>query len=126
MIEHAAKGEPFEVWTVPETVIPILYYKDAAQAALDLAAAPMERIETINYLVDGPRPTPNAGQLADAVRARIPDARITFEPDPAAALSLARNLVIDDRVAREEWGWTPRYDLDAMIDDFLAEVDDAA
>ncbi len=122
MIEHAAKGEPFTVWTVPETVIPILYYKDAAQAALDLAAAPDDQISTINYLVDGPRPTPNAGQIADAVRERIPDAEITFQPDPAAALSLARNLIIDDHVARQEWGWSPRFDLDAMIDDLLAEV----
>jgi threonine 3-dehydrogenase len=122
MIEHAAKGQPFTVWTSPETVIPILYYKDAAMAALDLAAAPDEQIRSINYLVDGPRPTPNAGQLADAVRSRIPDAELIFEPDPAAALSLARNLTIDDAAARSEWGWQPHFDLDRMIDDFLREV----
>lgn len=120
MIEAAGKGEPFEVWTVPETVIPILYYKDAAKAAIDLAAAPLEQIKTINYLVDGARPTPNAGQLAEAVLARVPEAKITFEPDPAAALSLARNLVIDDAIARQEWGWEPAFDLDGMIDDFLS------
>ncbi len=120
MIEAAGKDEPFEVWTVPETVIPILYYKDAAKAAIDLAAAPLEQIKTINYLVDGARPTPNAGQLAEAVLARVPEAKITFEPDPAAALSLARNLVIDDAIARQEWGWEPAFDLDGMIDDFLS------
>lgn len=122
MIEAAGKGEPFSVWTGPETVIPILYYKDAAKAALDLAAAPLADIKTINYLVDGARPTPNAGQLAEAVQARLPDAEITFDPDPAAALSLARNLVIDDAVARDEWGWEPAFDLDGMIDDFLSDL----
>jgi len=119
MIEAAGKGEAFSVWTGPETVIPILYYKDAAKAALDLAAAPIENIKTMNYLVDGARPTPTAGQLADAVRAQVPDAEISFEPDPAAAISLARNLRIDDRVARNEWGWDPAFGLDAMITDFL-------
>lgn len=122
MIEHAAKGQPFTVWTSRETVIPLLYYKDAAMAALDLAAAPNESIKAINYLVDGLQPTPNAGQLAEAVLARIPGAELTFEPDPAAALSLSRNLIVDDTTARDEWGWRPHFDLDQMIDDFLAEV----
>ena len=122
MIEAAGKGEPFAVWTTPETVIPILYYKDAANVALDLAAAPREQIKTINYLIDGARPTPSAGELADAVRERVPDAQITFEPDVAAAITLSRNLVIDDQYARREWGWQPAYGLEAMIDDFLAEV----
>lgn len=122
MIEAGGKGEAFSVWTGPETVIPILYYKDAAKAAIDLAAAPLDDIKTMNYLVDGARPTPNAGEIADAVKARVPGAEITFDIDPAAALSLARNLTIDDAVARTEWGWEPAFGLDAMIDDFLTEV----
>lgn len=122
MIEAAGRGEPFAVWAKPETVVPILYYKDAAQAAIDLAAAPLASIESINYLVDGVLPTPTAAELADAVRARIPDAEISFDVDPDAAAALARNLRIDDRIARDEWGWQPAHDLDKMIDDFLAEL----
>lgn len=122
MIEKPAQGEPFTVWATPETIIPILYYKDAARAALDLADAPSDTIKAINYLVDGVPPTPNAGQIADAVRRAVPGAEITFEPDPKAALSLARNLQIADATARAEWGWTPTYDLDAMVDDVVAEV----
>ena len=120
MIEKPALGEPFAVWAPPGTVVPILYYKDAARAAVELAAAPADRIRTINYLVDGPTPTPSAEQMADAVRARIPEAEISFEPQEGSAPP--RSLVIDDRYAREEWGWSPRFDLDAMIDDMLAEV----
>ena len=122
MIEAAAKGEPFSVWTGRDTIIPILYYKDAAKAAIDLAEAPLNDIKTMNYLVDGARPTPNAGELADAVLARVPGAEITFDIDPAAARSLSRNLTLDDSFARDEWGWDPGFGLDAMIDDFLAEV----
>lgn len=122
MIEKAGLGEPFAVWTGPDTVIPLLYYKDAAKAAIDLAASPLDSIRSINYLVDGPGETPTAGQIADAVRSRISDAEITFEPDPDASVSLSRNLRIDDTYARQEWGWEPAYDLDAMIDDFLANL----
>lgn len=117
MIERPARGEPFSVWVEPESVIALLWYQDAARAAVELAAAPNESIRTINYLVDGPRPTPSAGELADAVRRRLPDAEITFEPD--ADSPGPRRITLDDRAAREEWGWEPRFDLDAMIDGII-------
>ncbi len=118
MIERPAQGESFTVWVEPESVIALLWYQDAARAALELAAAPRESIASINYLVDGPRPTPSAGELADAVRQRIPDADITFEPD--ADSPGPRQIRLDDRAARDEWGWAPQFDIDAMIDAIIA------
>ena len=119
MIEKAALGEPFAVWTKPETVIALLYYTDAARAAVELAAAPIDQIRSINYLVDGPRPTPSAGELADAVRRHIPGAEITFEPE---ASPLSGQIRLDDRAARDEWGWEPSFDVDGMIADIIASV----
>ncbi len=118
MIEKPILGEPFEVWVKPEAIIPVLYFKDAARAAIDLAAAPAASIRTINYLVDGLPPRPNAGEIAEAVRAKVAGATITFD----SAAGKARALRIDDRFAREEWGWTPSYDLDAMIEDMIVEL----
>ncbi|MEM7324950.1 MAG: NAD-dependent epimerase/dehydratase family protein [Actinomycetota bacterium] len=118
MIERPAQGEPFTVWVEPESIIALLWYQDAARAAVELAAAPAESIRSINYLVDGPRPTPSAQELADAVRLRLPDARITFEPEPESPGP--RHIVLDDRAARAEWGWEPRFDLDAMIDGIIS------
>jgi len=119
MIEAAGRGEAFDAWVGPQAVVPILYYKDAAQAAIDLSDAPIEDITSMNYLVDGPRPTPTAGQLAEAVVAALPGAEIRFEDSPD---SPPRHLVIDDAVARKEWGWEPSFGLDAMIEDFLREM----
>ena len=121
MIEKPALGEPFAVWTNPESVVPIMYYKDAARAAVQLADAPLDKIRSINYLVDGPRPGPNAGEMADAVRRHLPHAEITFEPDPSQA-RMSSNLRIDDAAARAEWGWEPAYDLDQMVEALISEV----
>lgn len=120
MIERPARGEPFAVWTGPEQVIALLWYQDAARAAVELAAAPSDAIASVNYLVDGPRPTPSAGELADAVRRHLPDARITFEPEDAAAA--LREVRLDDRAARDEWGWEPRFGVDDMIEAIIAAV----
>lgn len=120
MIERPAQGEPFAVWAAPEAVIGLLYYQDAARAAVELAAAPLDQIRSINYLVDGPRPTPSAGEIAEAVKTHIPEAEISFEPDPDSPVP--REIRLDDRAAREEWGWKPAFDLDAMIVDIIRSV----
>ncbi len=120
MIEESAKGNPFTVWTTPETRVPVMYITEAATATVQLARAPLENIKMVNYLVDGAKPTPNAGEIADAVRARIPTARIDFVPDPDKPMLHGRSQTIDDSRARAEWGWQPTHDLARMIDEFLA------
>jgi threonine 3-dehydrogenase len=122
-IEASAKGKPFTIPVAPETRVPILYLKDAARALVELAAAPKERIQTAVYLLAGPTPAPSAAELADRIRSRLPGAQIEFRADPALQRlvdPLARPIVDDE--ARTEWGWRPRYDLDARLDEFLREL----
>jgi nucleoside-diphosphate-sugar epimerase len=56
--------------------------------------------------------------LAEAVRRRIPDAQISF--DPSEDSLGPRDIRLDDRAARQEWGWEPHFDVDAMIDGIIA------
>ncbi len=123
VIEESAKGNPFTITVAPEFAVPIMYFKDAARAAITLSRAPLDAIATGTYLVDGHRPSPTAAELAETVRARVPAAAITFEPDPVMQPILDQAIrPLDDSRAREEWGWAPAYDLDAMVSDFLAEL----
>jgi threonine 3-dehydrogenase len=123
VIEECARGNPFTMTVTPETAVPLMYYKDAARAMIELGRAPIENIKTVNYLVDGVKPTPTAAQLADDVRRVIPGAVIDFAPDAAVQGLLDRLLrPIDDSRARVEWGWQPTYDQAAIVADFLAEL----
>jgi nucleoside-diphosphate-sugar epimerase len=123
VIEECAKGNPFTIAVTPETAVPVMYYKDAARAMIELGEAPVEEIETVNYLVDGIQPAPTAGQLAEIVRSRIPGARISFEPNAMLQPVIDQAIrPIDDRRARTEWGWRPVFDQEAIVDDFLAEM----
>ena len=118
MIEAAVKGEPFVVWVREETRHAILYYKDAANAAVQLAEAPLEHLEREVYVVTSERPSPSAGELADAIRRQMPDAQITFEVDAERQRVLEDvERPIDDSAARKEWGFAPRYGLDDMVTD---------
>jgi len=59
----------------------------------------------------------------DMVKARIPNAQISFEPDLELLKIIDRLLLpIDDSFARQEWNWNTEYDQERIIDDFLEEL----
>jgi threonine 3-dehydrogenase len=122
VIEECAKGNPFTIWVKPETRVPVMYIKDAARATVQVATVPVEQIKTVTYLIDGKKPTPSAQELADAVRAKLPEAQITFRPDPEIQRIIDSVLPLDDHNARQEWGWEPTYTLERMVEDFLGEL----
>src|SRR6266704_596552 len=123
VIEESAKGKPFTIWTRPEIRCPVLYFKDAARAIVELGQAPLGNIKSVNYLLAGIEPIASAGELAGMVRSRIPGAQIDFQPNPALQPILDKLSVrFDDRRARQEWGWLPHYSQEQIVDDFLNEM----
>ena len=122
LIEESVKGRSFVLSMAPDVKHPLLYFKDAAHAMIKLAEAPEAEIKTVNYLLNGVEPLKTAQEMADRVKARLPGARLTFEPDPALTRIYYSMRPLDDRCAREEWGWHPVYDHERMIDDFIAEL----
>jgi threonine 3-dehydrogenase len=122
LIEESVKGLPLALSVAPDVKHPLLYFKDAALAMIKLAQAPEADIKTVNYLLNGVEPLKTAQEMVDRVKARLPGARLTFEPDPAVTRIYYSMRPLDDRCAREEWGWHPEYDHERMIDDFIAEL----
>ena len=109
VIEECAKGRPYTIEVAPHTRVPIVYVKDAARGVLQLSRAPRDRLQQFNYLINGVPPTPSAEQLADAGSRPACRARAsTFEVDAKRQAFIDRLMKpVDDRFAREEWGWNP-------------------
>ena len=64
-----------------------------------------------------------AAELADAIARHLPGFEIDYHVDPvrqAIADTWPRSL--DDSAARTEWGWQPRYDLEAMTADMIVRL----
>jgi nucleoside-diphosphate-sugar epimerase len=125
MIEYPALGKPFECFVTPGTKGPGMYFKDAVRALLMLAESPAERLETLTYNIAGLMPTPSASDVETAVRAHIPDAVITYNPDPLIMdyYASAKIETFDDSCARQEWDWQPEFEtIDDIVPDFISEV----
>lgn len=106
----------------PTSRAALIYIKDVLQAIVQLLQAPTGRLTQRGYNVQALSPT--AEQLASAIRARCPSATLDFQPDAEIAdLIDSWPQEFIDTSARRDWGWSPQYDLDAMSDDFLSELD---
>ena len=61
-------------------------------------------------------------QLAAAIAGHIPGFRIGYAPDYRQAIADSWPQSIDDSVARTDWGWSPHFDLDALVADMVAHL----
>jgi threonine 3-dehydrogenase len=122
MIEAALRGIPFEAWVTKETSIPMMYIKDAIRCLFELFEADAAKIKTRIYNVGQILPSPTAGDLLEEIKNHIKEVRITFKPDPKA-MDILRHIPqqLDDQNARAEWGWSIRYGLKEMVEDFIKE-----
>jgi len=106
----------------PDTQLDMMYMPDAIKASIDIMEADPARLKNRNaFNIAAMQLTPE--ELATAIRRHIPDFRMDYEVDPmrqAIADSWPRRL--DDSAAREEWDWSPDYDLDAMVADMLKNL----
>jgi nucleoside-diphosphate-sugar epimerase len=96
------------------------YVLDLAEALVAAAEAPA--LAHSIYNVTGGR-IRTRGELAQAVRDRVPGARITQGPgvDPARHL---RGACVIER-ARQDFGWSPRFTLEAGLADWLERLERA-
>jgi len=120
-IEASAKGQPFTIRADWETTTDVVYVKDAAHSMIDLASAKASRLTRRYYNLHGHLIT--ASELVEAIKRVIPEAQLTFAPDPViveGTKTMPRQL--DDSMARRDWGWRPRYSLDESIVDFVTTV----
>ena len=124
MIQAAAAGEPYEIWVPEDTVLPLLYIKDAIRSLVLLYEADASAIQTRVYNLGQITPSPTAKELADIVKTYVPNAQLTFKPDPVA-VEVIKSVPkkIDGGNAEKEWGWKILYSAEEAVKDFLEQLD---
>lgn len=120
MFRQGVRTGRYEAYCRPDTRIPLMYMPDAIRAMAELLDAPRALLRRSVYNIAAISPT--AQELADAV-STLAAARITFNVDPARQAILdSWPREISDAAARADWGWRPRYDLEAMARELVAHL----
>ncbi len=125
-IEKSFFGEPYEIFVTPETACPIIYYKDAARALLEISRTPSDKIKTMNYIIAGVEPMPTALEIKNTILHYLPQAELRFNPDPLAMgfHKMSQGVRWDQTPAVKEWNWKIQYDLEVMVQDFVSELNE--
>lgn len=118
----AAKGEKFVCPIAEGTYMDMMYIPDALRAAVEIMEAdPSKLVHRNSFNIASMSFEPNT--IYQNIRKYLPEFEMQYQVDPlrqAIAESWPNSL--DDTCAREEWGWKPEYDLDAMTQDMLAKL----
>ena len=119
---HAKKTGKYTSFLSSESALPMMYMEDAIRATIELMEAPKEEVKIrSSYNLAGISFTP--ATLAAAIQKHIPDFSIDYAPDFRQAIADSWPNSIDDSHAVNDWHWNLQFDLEAMVDIMLKNVD---
>ena len=118
---EALKHKHYTCFVREDTVLPMMHMPDCIRATIMLMEADLARLKHhADFNLAGL--SFSAGELAAEIKQHIPEFVCEYEPDFRQAIADSWPRTIDDRSAREEWGWQPEYDLAAMVKDMLERL----
>lgn len=118
---EALEHKRYQCFLKEDTYLPMMYMPDAIRATIELMEAPADKISIrTSYNVSAISFSPR--EIAAEIKKHIPDFKINYAPDYRQAIADSWPKSIDDRVARNDWGWKHEYDLEKMTGDMLANL----
>ena len=119
---HAVREKKYTSYIAAGTKMDMMYMPDALDAIVQLMEAdPAKLVHRNAFNITAMSFAPE--EVAAAIRAKIPEFELTYDVDPVRQrIAESWPNSIDSRCAEEEWGFAPRYDLDAMTKDMLEKL----
>jgi nucleoside-diphosphate-sugar epimerase len=104
-----------------DTYLPMMYMPDAIRATIELMEADEDKISVrTSYNLSGMSFSPK--EIAAEIKKHHPEFTISYEPDYRLPIAESWPQSIHDSVARNDWGWKPKYDLTTMTSDMLKNM----
>ncbi len=118
---EAIKHQKYTCFLSKDTELPMLYMPDAVTGTLQLMDAEASKVKIrSSYNLAGVSFTPD--QIAAVMKKHYPTFEMSYEPDFRQAIADSWPQSIDDSVARADWGWKPKFDLESMSIDMLTNL----
>lgn len=119
---EAIKNKRYSCFLREDTMLDMMYMPDALKGACDLMEADPSKLKHRNaFNLTAFNFTPK--EIAEKIKVHIPDFQMEYNVDPVRqAIADSWPNHMDDSCAREEWGWSPEYDLDAMVKDMIEKL----
>jgi nucleoside-diphosphate-sugar epimerase len=117
----AIKHGKYTCFVREDTRLPMMYMPDCLKSTIDLMQADFSKLKHHCDFNVGAMSF-SAGELAASIKKYIPGFEIEYKPDFRQQIADSWPNAVDDKAARDEWGWKPAFDLDAMTQDMLKNI----
>jgi nucleoside-diphosphate-sugar epimerase len=119
---YAVRGEKFICPIKQGTLMDMMYMPDAMNAAIMLMEAdPTKLIHRNSFNIASMSFAPET--IYAAIKKHVPTFEMEYQVDPLKqAIAESWPDCMDDKCAREEWGWKPTYNLENMTVDMLEKL----
>lgn len=117
----AKAGQDYNCFLSAETPLPMMYMDDAVRATMELMKAPVANISIRSgYNLAAVTFTPQ--ELAAEIKNIVPDFKVVYAPDFRQEIADSWPASINDRLAREDWGWQHRFGLKEIVEEMMEQV----
>ena len=121
IFHEAIQQKRYTCFLKEDTVLPMMYMPDCIRATVELMEADLVRLKHhSNFNLTAM--SFSAGQLAREIKKHIPEFTCVYKPDFRQEIAESWPRSIDDSAARQEWGWSPKYDLRMTVEDMLEKL----
>lgn len=119
---EAVKNGHYDSYIDQGTYMDMLYMPDALRAVTELMEANPEKLVHRNaFNIASMSLEPS--MFEKSIQKVMPEFTLGYDVDPVRqAIAESWPNSLDDSCAREEWGWKPEYDLDAMTVDMIENL----
>jgi nucleoside-diphosphate-sugar epimerase len=119
---EAIKHGHYTCFLSEDTQMDMMYMPDAVNAAIQLMEADPAKLKNRNaFNVTSMQFTPKI--LFAEIKKHIPNLTMDYKIDPVRqAIANSWPNSLDDTSAREEWGWSPKYNISSMTTDMIAAL----
>ena len=121
IFHEALKSGKYTSFLSDNTYLPMMYMDDAIRGTIELMEAPIDRIKSrMSYNIGAMSFSPK--EIASAIAYHVPDFKIDYAPDFRQQIADGWPQSIDDKAARNDWGWQHEFDLNKMTYDMLKHL----
>lgn len=104
-----------------DTILPMMYMEDAINATIDLMKTDKDKLTVhssynLNAISFSPK------ELVEEIEKYIPDFHIVYKPDYRQAIAEKWPLSVNDDLARKDWGWIPKYNLEKLVKEMITRL----
>ncbi|OAQ41710.1 NAD-dependent epimerase [Pedobacter psychrophilus] len=122
IFHEALKKGSYSSFLSAETELPMMYMDDAIRGTIELMDAPEDKINIrSSYNFGGVNFNPE--DLASEIKKHIPDFKLNYTAnDPRQKIADSWPKSIDDQVAKKDWNWQPKFDLEKLTYEMLRNL----